>query len=455
MSSTTDQKEYLKKYLGTGKKKKKVKVPKGKGTRIVDDDAPAPAVAADNADDGLLDAPDERPQVAAVTSDAPPPGADKRWKTLDECDLEELESQREILSESLKMLEEEDVPRRKLLAGDEPPGAAATGRHDSDSSTRRASSPAGRADSDASPPRRGAGRRDSEEPSPTKRPRRRADSDGSPPRRRPAGGGKARADSDESPPRRKNGGKARADSDESPPRRKTGGKTRADSDESPPRRGGARTDSASKAESPAPPSRTQDGKRAGLQDVTALREENRAARRREQKTMAEMDSSLSGRNAETKIRGRKLQENKEKAAKKAEEEEKAKERKKKYDAWGKGLKQAEERRARVEDHLREANKPLARHADDADLEAELRGRQRKDDPMADYMQRKKAKVDGPVKARPRYNKTEPPPNRYNIWPGYRWDGVDRSSGFEKALFLRRNAKKAVELEAYKWSTEDM
>ena len=50
----------------------------------------------------------------------------------------------------------------------------------------------------------------------------------------------------------------------------------------------------------------------------------------------QMDENVSGRHAETKIRGRKLQENKEKAAKKAEEEEKAKERKKKYDAWGKG-----------------------------------------------------------------------------------------------------------------------
>ena len=49
-----------------------------------------------------------------------------------------------------------------------------------------------------------------------------------------------------------------------------------------------------------------------------------------------MDEKVSGRHAETKIRGRKLQESKEKAAKKAEEEEKAKERKKKYDAWGKG-----------------------------------------------------------------------------------------------------------------------
>lgn len=48
-----------------------------------------------------------------------------------------------------------------------------------------------------------------------------------------------------------------------------------------------------------------------------------------------------------------------------------------------------------------------------------------------------------------------PPNRYNIRPGYRWDGVDRSNGYEKKRFEALNAKKAVEEEAYKWSTSDM
>ncbi len=48
-----------------------------------------------------------------------------------------------------------------------------------------------------------------------------------------------------------------------------------------------------------------------------------------------------------------------------------------------------------------------------------------------------------------------PPNRFGIRPGYRWDGVDRSNGFEKAWFTRQANKQATADEAYKWSVEDM
>ena len=48
-----------------------------------------------------------------------------------------------------------------------------------------------------------------------------------------------------------------------------------------------------------------------------------------------------------------------------------------------------------------------------------------------------------------------PENRFGIRPGYRWDGVDRSNGFEKALLLRQAEKVAIKEVAWKWSTEDM
>ncbi|XP_028838803.1 BUD13 homolog [Denticeps clupeoides] len=251
------------------------------------------------------------------------------------------------------------------------------------------------------------------------------------------------SDSDKSPPQKRKQYGDRSDSDLSPPRRQpTGG---SDSDLSPPRR----------TRSPASQSMLSGGA-AGLVSVETLRKEQAETLRREKQNQA-FEEKFS--NVETVFRdktGRRRNIESErieqsiKAAKKTEKEEK-------YAQWGKGLAQEQIQQQNLEDALREAQKPLARHIDDEDLDRMLREQQREGDPMAALLHKKKlkdSKVKG-IKERPRYKGPPPPPNRFNLMPGYRWDGVDRSNGFEQKRYSRLADKKAVQEMAYKWSVEDM
>ncbi|XP_043935407.1 BUD13 homolog [Protopterus annectens] len=115
--------------------------------------------------------------------------------------------------------------------------------------------------------------------------------------------------------------------------------------------------------------------------------------------------------------------------------------------------QQERQQQNLEDALKEMDKPLARHIDDYDLDRMLREQEREGDPMAGLLKKKRESQD--KKAKPQYSGPAPPPNRFNIWPGYRWDGVDRSNGFEQKRFSRHANKKAMKEIAYKWSVEDM
>ncbi|KAJ7350425.1 Pre-mRNA-splicing factor of RES complex-domain-containing protein [Mycena albidolilacea] len=119
--------------------------------------------------------------------------------------------------------------------------------------------------------------------------------------------------------------------------------------------------------------------------------------------------------------------------------------------WGKGLVQRDEAEKRKQELEAQRGKKFARYADDADLNEEMKAKELWNDPAAQFLTKTRAK--GPRK--PEYTGPTPPPNRFGIKPGYRWDGVDRGNGFEKKWFQSINQKKRKGLESYQWSAEDM
>ncbi|KAF5277010.1 hypothetical protein FQR65_LT16089 [Abscondita terminalis] len=289
--------------------------------------------------------------------------------------------------------------------------------------------------------------------------------DSSPPRRSK----RSDAPSDSSPPRRSK--KSDAPSDSSPPRR-----SKRSADKSPPRKykrysPPRRADSSPKRKLlpgndkgkyliPAKrKTKTLDGKTAGLQNATELVAENEAFRKREDDLFKSMSAEYTGVNAQTVLRDRRT--GKIRDLKKEEEDKLEKQRqeeinKEKYSRWGKGLKQVEDYENKLQQDVVEMNKPLARYANDEDLERYLKEQEREGDPMLDYIRKKKRSKDvetgRPIK--PQFE-GEFMPNRFGIRPGHRWDGVDRSNGYEKKWIDVQNAKQAIQEEVYKWSTEDI
>ncbi|XP_075028911.1 BUD13 homolog isoform X3 [Calonectris borealis] len=286
-------------------------------------------------------------------------------------------------------------------------------------------------------------RHDSDSPSPRRGTRNVSDAD----RRL----GRVRSDSPKRGPLKQNQSKS-SDSDLSPPRRtlpagKDQHSSRSPPDLSPHRHRDAKG-------SPKKANVMFSGVKAGLVSADVLRREQQELRRHERNNKHLEEES---RHSETVFRdksGRKRDLAQERLEQRQKAEAKS-ERDEQYARWGKGLAQGRQQQQNVEDAIKEMQKPLARYIDDQDLDRMLREQEREGDPMADFIKKRKAKENKEKKEKPRYNGPAPPLNRFNIWPGHRWDGVDRSNGFEQQRFVRIANKKAVQELAYKWSVEDM
>ncbi len=219
--------------------------------------------------------------------------------------------------------------------------------------------------------------------------------------------------------------------------------------------------------------RMASGVRAGLQtaaDTEAMVME--AERRRNAELKASKQDKKKNRaeeGEETVYRdatGRRIDVSMKRAEARAAELEKLKqEKEEKEDAMGEVQKRQKEEQKK---ELEEAKfLGVARHADDEEMNDELKEVIRWDDPMAAYMAQKQAdesfnkggsasrtKGDSGRVVKRKVYQGAAPPNRYGIKPGWRWDGVDRGNGFEKEWFQARGRKSRNENLEYQWQMDE-
>jgi len=112
----------------------------------------------------------------------------------------------------------------------------------------------------------------------------------------------------------------------------------------------------------------------------------------------------------------------------------------------------EERKQRLEDAKVMG---VARYADDAELNDEMKDVERWNDPMAKMVTSKKGGGgSGKGRGGGKMYQGAFEPNRYGTKPGWRWDGVDRGNGFERKWCAARNTAKTREALEYAWQLDE-
>ncbi|KAI0147905.1 Pre-mRNA-splicing factor of RES complex-domain-containing protein [Hypoxylon sp. NC0597] len=209
-----------------------------------------------------------------------------------------------------------------------------------------------------------------------------------------------------------------------------------------------------------------DGTHAGLQSAATVSAQLEARRRAER---AEYERSYKHqKEAETIYRdatGRRVDVSLKRAELRREAQEAAAKEAAKKEAL-KGEVQMEAARRRREELEDAKVMTVARHADDADMNREMKEQVRWGDTMAQFIEPRGGGGGGggaggtdeggkmkKLKGKPIYQGAWAP-NRYGIRPGYRWDGVDRGNGFEAERFKainRRERNKGLE---YSWQMDE-
>uniref|UniRef100_A0A1I8EGK0 BUD13 homolog n=1 Tax=Wuchereria bancrofti TaxID=6293 RepID=A0A1I8EGK0_WUCBA len=193
------------------------------------------------------------------------------------------------------------------------------------------------------------------------------------------------------------------------------------------------------------------GKSAGLKTLEMHREEMKRIREGETKLLESWKGYTSGKDVavirRTKLTG-KGRETREDRERKEREAKKQQELEEKYKNWNRGLRQLEERTEKLNEMARVAQEDFARCVDDETMNEHLKKQLHEKDPMYKYVKKKKENAE--IKSGTAYPKYKGSwqPNRFNIAPGYRWDGVNRSNGFEDRIAEMANRKVAQCTEYY-------
>jgi pre-mRNA-splicing factor CWC26 len=201
------------------------------------------------------------------------------------------------------------------------------------------------------------------------------------------------------------------------------------------------------------------GAMAGLQTAAQVSAALTRKEKAERKAMKEAGLDPTGKAQETLYRdasGRVINVSMKRAElrAKAEEEERKKQEELESRKGDVQRREKEERRRELEEAKVMG---VARYADDKKLNDELKEQERWNDPMAQLLASKKSNTSskgGKSKSSSRTYQGAFEPNRYGIKPGWRWDGVDRSNGFERKWFAARNKARDREALEYAWQLDE-
>jgi pre-mRNA-splicing factor CWC26 len=205
----------------------------------------------------------------------------------------------------------------------------------------------------------------------------------------------------------------------------------------------------------------ESGARAGLQsaaEVKAAIDRKRARELEEYKRMQASGKELettyrdaTGRRLDPMLRRAELRYQQEKREQE-EQEEKIAEEKRQRELRA-GLAQQREQEEKRTLLQKQGTEAFANTREDVQYNEMLKAQDRWNDPAAGFLSKetkeKKRRGRRVYRNVPLYEGVAPP-NRFGIRPGYRWDGVDRSNGFEKLWFQKQNEKRVMQEERDRW-----